>query len=189
VADALAHQPATTIPNSAVVEAPLPPPPVVPVALPAPTPTPPSVASNVAAQFRTSDTPNVARGPFTEERTMLVVFANNMTLAGYNAVATTIFTDPVAIGDNNRASGITSVAKIFLNGSNGLKWWMQTSNDGIAWVDQGPAQSSALTTETDQMQNPTEVSGVYARLKFEFKSDASVVGAVVFSVKVNLNRV
>ena len=43
---------------------------------------------------------------------MLVVFANNQTMVAAPSTTAIIFTDPVAIGDNNRATGITNIHTI-----------------------------------------------------------------------------
>lgn len=119
---------------------------------------------------------------------MLVVFANNQSIIDYNAVVTTIYTDPVPIGDNNQATGTTSVHRLFNYFTGyGLKWNMEVSNDGVNFVTQGPA-TGALESAATSLQTPTKVSGVYARLAISFKADTSVIGGALFDVHVNFDR-
>ena len=119
-----------------------------------------------------------------KESHMLVVFANNQCMVDYNLAGATVTTDPVAIGDANQATGITTVHKA-INAS-AFAWIMQVSNDGVNWVPQGPSSSSAAESTT--MQTPTKVSGVYARLSITFTATTSNIGAIMFDVHVNFDR-
>lgn len=115
---------------------------------------------------------------------MLVVFANNQCLVDYNLAGASITTDPVAIGDNNQATGTTTIHKA-INASS-FNWLTQVSNDGVNWVNQGPSSSSAAETTT--LQTPTKVSGVYARLAITFIATSSNMGAIMFDIHVNFDR-
>lgn len=44
---------------------------------------------------------------------MLVVFANNQTLIAASGTTVTITTDPVALGDDNQATGVTNIHAMF----------------------------------------------------------------------------
>jgi hypothetical protein len=120
---------------------------------------------------------------------MLIVFASNLTLMAYNGAETTIATDPVAIGHNNQAMGITTVAQLFNPGSNGLGWKMQVSNDGRSWLDQGPNEFSILSASgVPSLQVQAAVSGAYARLLIRYDAAISMVGAVTLTIQVNFSR-
>lgn len=124
---------------------------------------------------------------------MLVVFANNQTLiaaSGTTVTITTVTTDPVAVGRNNRATGITNTHSIFNAGAAGLTWKMQVSNDGVNWVDQGPEVPpvAPITATGTELQAPTAVSGVYARLMIAFQASAAGIGAAILDVHVNFDR-
>lgn len=119
---------------------------------------------------------------------MLVVFANNQTLVADTGTTVTITTDPVAVGDNNRATGITSVHAIFNAGTAGLAWAMQVSNDGQNWVTQGPATSSPIVAAGASLQDQNNaVTGVYARLLITFQASGGGMGAVTFDIHVNFD--
>lgn len=71
---------------------------------------------------------------------MLVVFANNQLMLDYDQGIAVVYTDPVLVGDNNQATGTTTVHRIFNYATSyGLQWTMQVSNDGVNYVSQGPA--------------------------------------------------
>lgn len=121
---------------------------------------------------------------------MLVVFANKMTLVDDGAGAgTTINTDPVLIGDNNQATGVTKVWSAINPSGIGLKWKMQVSNNGQDWVDQGPVLASATVAGPPTLQAPAAVSGVYARLEITYESAAATLGAATFDIQVNFTKV
>jgi hypothetical protein len=117
---------------------------------------------------------------------MLVVFANNQTLVANTSTTTTVTTDPVAIGDNNRATGITNIHAIF--NAVGLSWQMQVSNDGQNWVTQGPELAATAATGTTLQDDNNTVSAVYARLQILFQASGGGIGAAIFDVHVNFDR-
>jgi hypothetical protein len=119
---------------------------------------------------------------------MLVVFANNMTLVANTSTTSTVTTDPVAIGDNNRATGITNTHVIFNAGAAGLSWKMQVSNDGQNWVDMGPAVSPVITAVGTELQAAANVTCVYARLQISFQASGGGIGAATFDIHVNFDR-
>ncbi len=118
---------------------------------------------------------------------MLVVFANNQVLIAPATGSVSITTDPVAVGGNNQAMGVTNVHGIFNAAAAGLRWNMEISMDGQTWVTQGPAQSALTGTGADKAP-PTQVTGVYARLVISFDASAAGIGAATFDVHVNFDR-
>jgi uncharacterized protein YjdB len=118
---------------------------------------------------------------------MLVVFANNQTLIAASGTTVTITTDPVAVGDNNQASGITNIHAMFNDDTQALTWQMQVSNDGVNWVNQGPAAPGLDTVGTPLLTGPQPVSCVYARLQIAFSATGGT-GATVFDIHVNFDR-
>ena len=117
---------------------------------------------------------------------MLVVFANNQVLIAPAGQSVTITTDPVAVGGNNRATGVTNIHGMFNPSGTGLSWKMQISMDGQTWVDQGPALASAVAVG-ETMQGPGNVTGVYARLEITYGATGGY-GAATFDVHVNFDR-
>ena len=118
---------------------------------------------------------------------MLVVFANNQVLVANTSTTVTVTTDPVPVGDNNRATGITNVHGIFNDGAAGLSWKMQVSNDGQTWEDQGPS-TGVISAVGSSLEAPTTVSCVYARLEISFQASGAGLGAATFDVHVNFDR-
>jgi hypothetical protein len=116
---------------------------------------------------------------------MLVVFANNQVLIAPASSSVTVTTDPVAVGGNNRATGVSNVHGIF-NAGTGLTWKMQISMDGQTWVDQGPVQV-AMTATGEYLADPVEVTGVYARLSITYATGAGI-GAATFDIHVNFDH-
>jgi hypothetical protein len=118
---------------------------------------------------------------------MLVVFANNQVLIAPTSGSVSITTDPVAVGGNNQATGVTNVHGIFNAAAAGLRWDMEISMDGQTWVTQGPA-AAAITATGETLSNPAVVTGVYARLVISFDASAAGVGAATFDIHVNFDR-
>ena len=118
---------------------------------------------------------------------MLVVFANNQTLVADASSTVTITTDPVAVGRNNRATGVTNVHSMFNAGTSGLMWHMEISMDGQTWVTQGPSQA-AKTSAGDELATQSTVTGVYARLSISYQASASGIGATTFDIHVNFDE-
>ena len=117
---------------------------------------------------------------------MLVAFAKNMTLVDYNLVMASTYTDPVAIGANSYATGITNVHKILNPGAGGLNWTMEVSVDGQTFTPMGPS-SGALSTEAITSQAATRISGAYARLHIQFQAAATDIGAATFDIQVSFD--
>lgn len=163
---------------SAEYLAPAPPKPLEPATTPEPIALPVEKVVPAPIEVRAPSTPRT-------EAPMLVVFANNMCLVDYNSVGASVTTDPVAIGDNNRATGTTTIHKL-LNAS-GLSWSMQVSNDGVNWVTQGPS-ATGLAAEATTLQGPQTVTAVYARLLITFVSSGGNIGAAMFDIHVNFDR-
>ena len=118
---------------------------------------------------------------------MLVVFANNQVIVAAASLSATIYTDPVPLGGNDRATPVTNIHAIFNAAAAGLDWIMEMSNDGQTWVPQGPV-SGALTTEGATPQTPALVTGVYARLKITFTASSAGMGAAIFDIHVNFDH-
>lgn len=118
---------------------------------------------------------------------MLVVFANNQTLIAASGTTVTITTDPVALGDDNQATGVTNIHAMFNDDTAALAWKTQVSNDGQNWVDQGIAATGLDVPGTPTSQGPATVTGVYVRLQISF-SAAGGTGAAIFDIHVNFNR-
>ena len=118
---------------------------------------------------------------------MLVVFANNQTLVADTSSTVTITTDPVAVGRNNRATGVTNVHSMFNAGTSGLMWHMEISMDGQTWVTQGPAEA-AIPSAGEELAAATTVTGVYARLSISFEASGAGIGATTFDIHVNFDE-
>lgn len=118
---------------------------------------------------------------------MLVVFADNQALVALTGTTVTITTDPVALGRNSRATGITNLHTIFNDDVNALAWKTQISNDGVTWVNQGLAVIGINAPGTPVLTLPAVVSGVYVRLLISF-SAAGGTGSATFDIHVNFDH-
>lgn len=116
---------------------------------------------------------------------MLVAFANNQVMLADTAI-TTITTDPIPLGDNDRASAILSVHYIFGGASRLLTYTTQVSNDGVTWVDDGPT-GTAATSAPPSINVVANVNGAFMRVKFDLTIGGGL-GAACFDLHVVLDH-
>ena len=108
---------------------------------------------------------------------MQVAFANNQILTNDGTADPVIYTDPIALGNADRISGVVNVHYIY--GTNAdLDIKTQVSNDGVYWVDEGIDTSGAASYPavaigaTGQFRlDAATVLGAFIRVAFEFDSD------------------
>jgi hypothetical protein len=124
----------------------------------------------------------------------VVVFANNQTLVTVQGAATTVFTDPVPLGDNDRLSAMLDVHSIVKGGmvtTGTLAYVAQVSNDGGQnYVDSTTVLDS--TTATGVRQVVGTVNGALLRFKYTFTAAGGNAGdfaGCCFDLHVNMDHV
>ena len=121
---------------------------------------------------------------------MVIAFANNQVIAANNVATNTIFTDPVPLNDNDRATCHLMVEYIFNAGAGGVAYQGQVSNDGVNWVDvSGLSDSATAATPTGPQAVVHAVNGAFLRFKLSFQASAAAVGACCFDLHVMLDHV
>ncbi len=93
---------------------------------------------------------------------MNVTFAKNQVITAEDSSTNSIYTDPVALGENDRGSAMLRVYYLYPSGT--VTVTAQISNDGVNWA------ASALTLNTTAASaNPTqkteELNGAYVRFQ------------------------
>lgn len=121
---------------------------------------------------------------------MIVAFANNQTLVTDDSKGVvTIYTDPVPMNGNDRASAICNVHYLFGGTSRELAWYGEMSNDGIEYAAVSGLQQTAIITEAVQTPVSATVAGGFIRFRYEFEiTGGSGTGAVCFDLHVRLDH-
>lgn len=111
--------------------------------------------------------------------------ATNQSLVAAPGTTSEITTDPVRLDGKDRASAIPLVHSLVGPGTPEFSYFTQVSNDGTAWVDQGPSDILAGAGA-----GPIEVgplNGAYFRVVFRLEADAgSTPSSVVFDLSLNV---
>lgn len=119
---------------------------------------------------------------------MVIAFANNQVMVSPDAVTNTIYTDPVPLNGNDRATAHLFVEYIFNTAVPGVRYQGQVSNDGVNWVDvTALIDSTAAVTSVPRAITAT-VNGAFLRFKLTFLGSGGV-GAVNFDLHVLLDHV
>jgi hypothetical protein len=124
---------------------------------------------------------------------MLIAFADNLTLVAIGTgVATTVYTDPVPLGNNDRLTGMLNVHSLVKTaGTATLTYTAQVSNDGGQnYVDSTTVTDS--TTAVGVLQKVGTINGALVRFKYGFiitGGAAGDVASVCFDLHVNLDHV
>jgi hypothetical protein len=124
---------------------------------------------------------------------MLVVFANNQTMAAEAGTSSVITTDPVPLNGNDRASMILAAHYFFGGGGVGptrtFAVQPEVSNDGVTYVPVGAAISIMDAAETPQ-QTVRTVNGAFVRMRYTLTCPAAVPNAhICFDHHVNFDHV
>jgi len=121
---------------------------------------------------------------------MMVVFANNQVIVADAAAApsVTITTDPVALNGFDRATAVTVINSMFGGTVRNLMIQGQTSNDGVTFLNDGPAKMYNLAADTPDRVT-ADVNGGHFRFMFTFSITAGAgTGAVIFDVHCKLDH-
>ena len=121
---------------------------------------------------------------------MLIAPADNQWILRQDMGTTTITTDPVPLGGNDRATAILVAHSLFggaIPADRLLAYVTQVSLDGVHWVTQGPS-----ATVNDAANTPaavtSDVNGAWVRFEFKFTMQVAGLGGAVFDLKVLLDR-
>jgi hypothetical protein len=124
---------------------------------------------------------------------MLIAFANNQTLVSVGSTTTTIFTDPVPLGNNDRLTAMLNVHSLVKTGgtTGTLSYTAQVSNDGGQnYVDSASVVDSVTGTGVEQVVGT--VNAALVRFKFSLLLSggaSSDVLACCFDLHVNMDHV
>jgi hypothetical protein len=119
---------------------------------------------------------------------MVIAFANNQVMVSPDTVTNTIYTDPVPLNGNDRATAHLFVEYIFNSTAPGVKYQRQVSNDGVNWVDVASLVDFTAPVTTVPRAVVASVNGAFLRFKLTFLGDGGV-GAVNFDLHVMLDHV
>lgn len=126
---------------------------------------------------------------------MTTVFANNQAMTAYNAVDSVIYSDPVSMGDADRATINWNVHYLWAydgggGGATGTASYIaQVSNDGAYWVDVTAATDSATAaTGSTPKQIVALCRGEFIRFKMTLAVTAGDLAGVAFDLHVKLDH-
>jgi len=118
----------------------------------------------------------------------MVAFANNQVIVAPSADTSTIYTDPVALGSNDRGAAVLMVHYMYGGtSSTTLTYTAQVSNDGVEWVDSLLTDNVSAAGATPK-QKVADLNGAFVRFKIEYAIDAGAPGGVCFDLPVNLDH-
>lgn len=121
---------------------------------------------------------------------MMVVFANNQVIVADATAApsVTITTDPVALNGFDRATMVAVINTMYGGTARNLMVQGQSSNDGVVFINDGPAQMFMMAADTPARQT-ADVNGAYFRFMFTFSITAGAgTGAVIFDLHCKLDH-
>lgn len=125
---------------------------------------------------------------------MVTVFANNQALTCMNPTISEITTDPVSLGDADRATVNMNVHYIWAQGgtTTNVAYQAQVSNDGVYWVDvTGGSDSKATPTASTPAQKVFAVNGAFLRFKMTLSNVGGAggeLGGACIDLHVNLDH-
>ncbi len=119
---------------------------------------------------------------------MVIAFANNQVIVSSDGATSIIYTDPVPLGDADRATANLMVDYIYNTTAPGFVYQGQVSNDGTNWIDVTGLTDGVTAAITSPAQKVAAVHGAFIRFKYSFKAATSVVGAVSFDLHVLLDH-
>ena len=124
---------------------------------------------------------------------MVVVFANNQTLVTVQGSPTTVYTDPVTLGNNDRLSAILNVHSIVKGGlltTVTLDYVAQVSNDGGQTYINSTSVTDSVTA-TGAAQKVGTVNGALVRFKYTLTATGGTNGdfaGCCFDLHVNFDH-
>lgn len=118
---------------------------------------------------------------------MVIAFANNQVIAANMGTTSTIYTDPVPLNNNDRATCHLFVEYIFNAAGSGVAYQAQVSNDGVNWADaSGITDNSTIVTNTPK-PIVGAVNGAFLRFKLMFTAGGGI-GMCNFDLHVMLDH-
>lgn len=124
---------------------------------------------------------------------MVTVFADNQSMTAKSGTPSVIYTDPVALGNADRAIPFFMVHALWAWGGGAaatLAYQGQVSNDGVNWVDATGCDDDTTTpTTTPQVLSPPPgVFGAFIRFKFTLTVDSGDLAGATFDLHVKLDH-
>lgn len=121
---------------------------------------------------------------------MMVVFANCQAMTTQAPSISTVTTDPVALGNVDRATCEFQAHYLWEQaGPTTVSYQIQTSNDGVNFVNVGGA-SASLNASGIRTDTFSGVIGAFARVAFTFNNSGpgGTLAGVAFDLHVNLDH-
>lgn len=121
---------------------------------------------------------------------MVIPVADNQWFLRQGSGSTSVTTDPIPLGDNDRATAILVVHDIFggaLATDREIAFKGQVSNDGVHWVDGGPLGTANEVSDTP-LAVTADVNGAWLRFVITMSMFAAGLGGAVLDLKVRLDR-
>ena len=117
---------------------------------------------------------------------MVIAFANNQVIVTAQSATNTIYTDPVPLNDNDRASCHLLIEYLINAGAGGVTYLAQVSNDGTNWAD---TSTTDTTTAVGLRVLVGSINGAFLRFKISYQAGGSGIGACCFDLHVMLDHV
>jgi hypothetical protein len=116
---------------------------------------------------------------------MVIAFANNQVIAAASGTTSTIYTDPVPLDGNDRATAHLYIEYLF-NAGAGVTYQGQVSNDGVNWLDVSSLTDTQSTAQTVYAKMAA-CNGAFLRFKLSY-SAAGATGACCLDLHVVLDK-
>ena len=114
---------------------------------------------------------------------MVIAFANNQVMVAASGTTSTIYTDPVPLNGNDRATAHLFVESIFNADTAGITYTAQFSNDGTNWVDSTDLTDTIAAVTTAPRAKTKSANGAFLRFKLAFAATGGT-GGVTFDLHV-----
>lgn len=119
--------------------------------------------------------------------TMVTVVANNLAMTALGPAISEVYSDPIDLGGNDRATVMWSIHYLWAydaggGGATGTAGYQaQVSNDGVYWVDVGAlADTASAATGSTPRADTAAVNGQFIRFKITLTaSSGDLAGAAV----------
>jgi hypothetical protein len=123
---------------------------------------------------------------------MVIAFANNQAMTAIQGTDSVIYTDPVPLNGNDRATAFLNVHYIWASvTSSNIRYDGEVSADGVNWVAIGTfTDNTSTTTGTTPRRIVGTLSGAaFLRFKFTLSTTgASGLGGVGFDLHVEIDH-
>ena len=124
---------------------------------------------------------------------MVTVVANKLAMTAKYGSPSTIYTDPIDLGENDRGTAMMNVHYLWLYGTAAaatIQYTAQVSNDGLYWVDAtGLTKSESAPTGATPSTDTGEVNGQFIRFKIVLTVTAGDLAGTAIDLHVKFDHI